>query len=100
MKNGNNTKKRNTTAQAVKPTRFTLTMPQAKSVAIAGTFNDWNPARGLMRSSGDGVWDITIPLPRGRHQYRFVVNGQWCDDPNAKDFESNPLGSRNAVVVV
>jgi hypothetical protein len=41
-----------------------------------------------------------VPLSPGRYEYRFVVNGEWVDDPKAKASVPNPHGGRNAVLVV
>src|SRR5713101_3675951 len=74
--------------------------PGAKEVCIAGSFNDWHPAATPMVSLGDGKWAKELTLPAGRYEYRFVVDGQWVDDPNAKESVPNPHGSVNAVLVV
>ncbi len=56
----------------------------AQSVALAGDFNGWNPARSVGAKQRDGIWRIEIGmLPPGSYQYKFVVNDhQWVDDPN------------------
>jgi hypothetical protein len=36
----------------------------------------------------------------GRHEYLFVVDGQWLPDPKAKESVQNPFGGRNSVLVV
>jgi 1,4-alpha-glucan branching enzyme len=86
--------------KGAKPLEFRLQMPDAKTVAVAGSFNNWDPGRGLMNRDNNGEWRLTVSLPPGRYEYRFVVDGQWTDDPNAKDFVPNVHGSANAVVVV
>jgi len=79
---------------------FKLTAPNARSVRVAGTFNNWNADRSLMAKEAEGVWRIRIPMTAGRHEYRFIVDGQWMEDPLAKDSAANPYGSRNSVVNV
>lgn len=49
---------------------------------------------------GDGKWAKELALPPGRYEYRFVVDGQWVDDPAAKESVPNPVGGFNAVLVV
>src|SRR6266699_3167268 len=68
----------------------------AKEVCIAGSFNDWHPATTHMISLGDGKWAKELTLPPGRYEYRFVVDGRWVDDPNAKESVPNPHDSVNA----
>ena len=41
-----------------------------------------------------------LELPEGRHEYLFVVDGQWLPDPNAKESVANPYGGRNSVLTV
>ena len=74
--------------------------PCATEVCIAGSFNDWHPAATPMISRGAGKWAKELALPPGRYEYRLVVNGQWLDDPTAKETVPNPFGGFNAVLVV
>ncbi len=53
----------------------------------------------MTRDPVDG-WKATVALPPGRYEYRFVVDGQWISDPNAKESVGNSFGSTNAVVVI
>jgi len=78
---------------------FMLRVEGAESVAIAGSFNDWNPKQTPMRRTGD-MWQARMELPRGRYEYRFVVDGKWSSDPNAKECAANPFGSSNSVLNV
>lgn len=83
-----------------KRVEFNLVAPQARSVALAGTFNDWDPQRTPMKNDGHGLWKARLQLPPGRHEYRFVADGQWVSDPKAEDSVANPHGGDNSVVVV
>jgi 1,4-alpha-glucan branching enzyme len=74
--------------------------PQASEVCIAGSFNDWHPNATPMISRGGDKWAKELALPPGRYEYRFVVDGQWVDDPAAKETVSNPFGGLNAVLTV
>ena len=79
---------------------FDLTHPTAQSVSIAGSFNDWHPTATPMVALGDGRWRKELTLPPGRYEYRLVVDGQWVDDPAAKETVPNPFGGQNAVLEV
>jgi 1,4-alpha-glucan branching enzyme len=83
-----------------KPVEFTLLKPNAKSVAVAGSFNDWDVHRTPMNAGAGGAWKATVWLPTGRYEYRFVADGQWISDPNARESVQNGYGSTNSVVVV
>lgn len=74
--------------------------PCANEVCIAGSFNDWHPTVTPMICVADGKWAKELVLPSGRYEYRFVVDGQWADDPAAKETIPNPFGGVNAVLVV
>ena len=83
-----------------KPVEFMLHVPQARSVAVVGTFNDWDVNRTPMSPSPGGAWKATVWLPAGRYEYRFVADGQWTSDPNAGECVQNSFGSTNSVLVV
>ena len=52
--------------------------------AVAGTFNDWNPTATPLTRRADGTWAATLALPPGRHEYKFVVDGEWCCEPGCE----------------
>ena len=83
-----------------KPVEFILNRPQARSVAVAGSFNDWDVIRTPMNRGPEGFWRATVWLPAGRYEYRFVVDGQWISDPTARESVQNTFGSTNSVLVV
>ena len=74
--------------------------PRARSVSIAGSFNDWRPTATPMIAMGRGWWVKGLVLPPGRYQYRLVVDGQSMPDPNAAEVVTNPNGGVNSVLVV
>ena len=87
--------------KAVSPAaHLELIKPEAKSVCVAGSFNGWNPARNPLTRRSDGKWVGDLTGVSGRHEYLFVVDGQWLPDPNAKETVQNPFGGRNSVLVV
>ena len=79
---------------------FLLQMPAASAVSVAGTFNNWDVRRDPMRKGRDGFWRCKVWTPVGRHEYRFVVDGEWISDPKAAASVPNPHGSRNSVLEV
>ena len=83
-----------------KPVEFILSQPQARSVAVAGSFNDWDASRTPMKATPDGSWKVTAWLPAGRYEYRFIVDGNWVNDPGARESVQNTFGSTNSVLVV
>ena len=73
---------------------------KAKTVCIAGTFNDWHPKTSSMRTTGPGHWIKELALSSGIYEYQYVVDGRWINDPQAVKSTPNPFGGRNSVLVV
>ena len=85
----------------LKTTEFHLEALFAESVKLAADFTDWEKFPLDMIKSEDGVWHINVPLPPGQYSYRFIVDGEWCDDPSSVLWlHDNPFGRANAVVEV
>lgn len=80
--------------------RFEFAHPEARTVAVAGTFNDWHPATRAMHPAGGGYWLKDTVLPPGTYEYRLVVDGEWLADPLARETVPNPFGGRNSVLKV
>jgi hypothetical protein len=53
-----------------------------------------------MKPASDGLWSVAVALPSGRYQYRFVVDGEWRDDPECTLRAPNGYGTENMVGVV
>lgn len=75
-------------------------VPNAASVRVSGSFNNWNPVGVALNALGKGAWSIDLDLPPGRYEYRLLVDGEWTDVPGASETVENPFGGRNAVLVV
>jgi len=82
-----------------KKTTFHL-QGHAKSVRLAGDFTDWEKLPIDMVSDGDGQWSAVVSLEPGQYAYRFIVDGNWCDDPNCTRRVANAFGSENSVIEV
>jgi chromosome partitioning protein len=76
----------------------------ANDVRIAGDFNGWVPDKGvrsLIESEGQTkIWTKILRLPPGTYQYRYVVDGEWREDPENPEATSSAVGGRNSVLVV
>ena len=90
-----------TPAAATVTVRFVLFAPEAQQVALAGTFNQWDPAATpLVRTGAPGVWAATLTLLAGQHQYAFVVDGaRWVADPSAPAVDDG-FGRQNSVLAL
>lgn len=79
---------------------FKIEAPVANQVSVAGTFNGWNPSATPLFRDSSGMWMLQMSLSPGTHEYRFIVDGAWLEDPRAARSVPNPFGERNSVVVV
>jgi chromosome partitioning protein len=78
--------------------------PRASDVRIAGDFNGWVPDKGvrsLIEAEGETrIWTKILHLAPGRYQYRYVVDGEWREDPDNPDGVASHVGGRNSILVV
>jgi hypothetical protein len=91
-------------AQVVRDTvnvvRFVF-VGDARSVALVGDFNAWREDATPLTANGvGGTWTVSVPLPRGRHEYAFIVDGKrWVADPFAPS-TSDEFNTASSVVTV
>ena len=74
---------------------FSFRAPDAISVQLVGDFTHWEEQPINLHKGADGVWRTTVELPAGTHHYRFLVDGEWRDDPECALREPNPFGSED-----
>lgn len=79
---------------------FTYKADPEREVFIAGTFNDWDPSKTRLTESDAGLYRVSIKLPAGRHEYKFVVDGCWQTDPNNPSSLLNDFGDLNSFITV
>lgn len=77
--------------------RFVFTAPNAGSVQLVGDFTHWTKQPINLKRGTNGLWETTVDLSKGLHLYRFLVDGEWRDDPESVLRISNPYGSQDAV---
>jgi len=87
--------------EKAKRVTFSVRAKEDSKVFLAGSFNNWDPtAKAMSDKAGDGVFTVTLNLPAGQHEYKFVIDGIWCADPECADWVQNDLGTLNSVRVV
>ncbi|WP_298759410.1 hypothetical protein [uncultured Psychroserpens sp.] len=72
----------------------------AERVILAGSFNDWNESAILMERIESGYWKYRLPLPAGKHYYKFIIDGEWILDPDNPVKEYDGKGHINSVFMV
>ncbi|MFP4316652.1 MAG: glycogen-binding domain-containing protein [Desulfovibrionales bacterium] len=86
--------------QGMVPVVFTLTLEEAETVAVVGSFNDWEPA-GYALHRQNGTWVLETALPAGRHEYAFLVNGEKIMvDPGVQFTIEDGFGNRNSLMIL
>lgn len=94
------TAKKSTAKKATaKNVTFTVHADKGKAVYVAGEFNKWNPTAKKMAYKA-GVYTATVKLAAGTYQYKFVIDGTWCADPENVNSVANDQGTFNSVIEV
>ena len=76
---------------------FSISAPGAQSVLLAGDFTHWQKQPMPLHKQPNGVWKTTLALAPGTYHYRFLVDGEWRDDPECTLLVPNPYGTQDAV---
>jgi 1,4-alpha-glucan branching enzyme len=74
---------------------FAFSAPDAMSVQLVGDFTQWQERPISLKKGVDGTWRATVELTPGTHHYRFLVDGEWRDDPDCILRAPNPFGGEN-----
>ena len=84
---------------AAKNVTFTVHADKGKAVYVAGEFNKWTPTAKKMAYKA-GIYTATLKLAAGTYQYKFVIDGTWCADPENANAVPNDQGTFNSVIEV
>ena len=82
---------------SVRKQNFYFKAPDARSVLLVGDFTHWQERPISMARGKGGVWVASVDLQPGRHTYRFIVDGEWRDDPECTLRVPNPFGGEDMV---
>ena len=83
--------------KAPKKQTFRYVNPDAQKVLLVGDFTQWQKGAIPMTSGGNGLWTAAVNLSPGAHNYLFIVDGNWCEDPECALRTPNPYGGVNMV---
>ncbi|MDD5705163.1 MAG: glycogen-binding domain-containing protein [Kiritimatiellae bacterium] len=94
-------KEKNATKPRTKRVVFSVRAEPGSVVGVSGDFNNWAPeGKPMSDKMGDGLFKTTVNLAPGVYEYKFVINGTWCVDPECKEWVQNSLGTLNSVLRV
>lgn len=80
--------------------QFEFLAPDAREVYLVGSFNKWNSSETSMQRDKNGIWKKTLFLDSGKYEYRFIVDGEWENDPSCPGCVPNEFGTQNCVRTV
>ncbi|MCD6120908.1 MAG: isoamylase early set domain-containing protein [Spirochaetales bacterium] len=83
--------------------KFELTAPEAKSVSLAGDFNNWEPSKLFLKDrNGDGKWELKIRLKKGKvYTYNFLIDGtKWIPDPSSPTKVKDDFGGESSILKI
>lgn len=69
----------------------------AKNISISGDFNNWSKSGYSLQKKGNN-WSINLHLNKGKHLYKYIVDGKWIIDPQNKLWEENEYNTGNSVL--
>jgi hypothetical protein len=72
---------------------------EARIVALAGSFNNWDQSQYVFGREGD-EWICRVDLEPGEHAYKFIVDGNWLLDPENPNTKDDDYGVKNSVIIV
>ncbi len=73
-----------------------------RTVAVAGTFNNWDKQSLRLEESHGGWWSGWLSKPRpGEYRYKYIIDeAVWLEDPANKLKEPDGLGGWNSFLIV
>ena len=83
------------------PVVLAVDMPDAHSVQVVGSFNNWVPQPcSLNKDNGSTRWTVTLQLQAGRYEYAFLVDGKHMPHPHAEFYQDDGFGNQNTVLAL
>jgi 1,4-alpha-glucan branching enzyme len=79
---------------------FSLEAPKANEVFLMADFNKWDKKVHRMKKNNNGTWNKMVIIPPGRYEYKYLVDGEWWNDPNNQEVCHNQHGTMNSVITV
>jgi predicted esterase len=80
---------------------FSYYSPGAKEILLAGDFNGWKGRETPLIKGKDDVWRTVLRLgPNRSYDYKYIVDGNWVNDPNNRDLNPDIAGGANSVIFI
>jgi len=81
---------------------FSLLAKDAKSVSVAGEFNEWDTKATVLKKLKNGTFKGTVDLPKdNKFEFKYVVDGQWTNETEADGYQWNDFAAaENSLLVL
>lgn len=80
--------------------RFVIYQPEARNVAVTGTFTDWRAAP-MKQAGRSGYWELVLDIPPGEHRFSYLLDGrEQMPDPTIPIREPDDFGGFNSILHV
>ena len=78
---------------------FRFYHPEARDVYLVGDFNDWNPTATKMAREENGEWVVTLTLPDGYYEFKYLADDVWQIDEIVADLECVPFACNRVLIL-
>ena len=79
---------------------LSLKAQDAKEVYLAGEFHGWKLDEHSRMEQNNGSWTKRLNLKDGKYRYRFVIDGNWVEDPANPLTQLNTYGTLDSLLEV
>ena len=79
---------------------FSLKATHASEVCLVGDFNNWDAGANPMKLDEDGRWKTSLLFPPGKHEFKFLVDGNWREGTKEEQTVPNCFGTLNNVLII
>jgi len=79
---------------------FSVPAKEAKSVAVVGSFNEWNTEATELKKQKNGTFKGTLDLKKETsYEFRYLIDGAYVNDEQADAFAYNDFASAENCVI-
>jgi 1,4-alpha-glucan branching enzyme len=84
--------------EAARPVTFSCRAPGAKTIFVAGTFNDWRDDAVPLKRQADGLCQTALRLSPGHHEY--TSSWSMANGAASRAATANITAARNAARMI
>jgi 1,4-alpha-glucan branching enzyme len=89
-------------SKAVCKVTFTVPAEEATTVAVVGSFNEWNTESTTLKKLKNGSFKGTIDLEANTsHEFKYLIDGTYVNETEADGYAwSDFAGAENSVIIL